>query len=122
MKKITITLTMFIILSKSAFGWDADSLHRNTVNCENGDAIGCANLGLMYVNGVNVQQDYFKAKELFVKACKLGDAEGCYNLGIAHEKGVGVRQDYSKAKELYGKACDMQYDAGCKAYADLNKR
>jgi hypothetical protein len=54
MKKIKITLTMLIILSSSTFGWDAESLHRNTINCERGDAISCANLGLMYVNGIDV--------------------------------------------------------------------
>ena len=40
--------------------------------CDNGASSGCYNLGLMYYNGTNVEQEYFKAAEAFAKACNTG--------------------------------------------------
>jgi hypothetical protein len=84
-----------------------------SIACDGGDAYGCYNLGRMYYYGEGVQEDYFKAVELFTKACDGGYARGCKNLGDMYENGEGVRQDYSKAVELFTKACDMGNAGGC---------
>jgi TPR repeat protein len=48
--------------------------------CDMGDAKGCNNLGVMYMNGLGVGKDYHKAIELYSKACNMGDVMGCINM------------------------------------------
>jgi len=55
--------------------------------CDGGDAAGCYNLGIMYMNGQGVKQDYAKAKELFGKACDMKLQSGCDGYRILNEKG-----------------------------------
>ena len=88
--------------------------------CNEGNALGCANLGAMYVTGEGIKQDYFKAVKLFQKACNGGNALGCFGLGNMYEFGLGVKQDYTKAKLFYGKGCDMGFQDGCDGYRRLN--
>ena len=45
--------------------------------CDLGDANGCNYLGVIYIKGQGVTQDYIKAKSFFDKSCKLGSSEGC---------------------------------------------
>ncbi len=85
-----------------------------TKACDGGDAIGCLELGVMYFNGEDIEQDYSKALEFYTKACDGGIAKGCSNLGLMYDKGQGMkRNDLIKAVELYGKACAGGYIKGC---------
>lgn len=66
----------------------------------------------MYYSGCYVEEDYFKAVELFEEAIKL-DEENCKalkNLAFCYRCGDGVQKDYSKAFELYKQAAE--YDDG----------
>lgn len=90
--------------------------------CDSGNADGCYNLGLLYVNGRGVKQDYQKAVKLFKKDCDSGNAEGCYNLGVSYNNGKGVKQDFYTAKQYYGKACDLGLQLGCDNYRRLNEK
>ena len=81
----------------------------------------CFNLGLMYVEGQGVRQDYHKAAELYKKACDIDHALACNNLGALYGKGQGVRQNRSIAKQYFGKACDLGDQQGCDNYKELNK-
>ncbi len=81
--------------------------------CDNGDAIGCYNLGTLYGSGLKVKQDYFMAVKFFRKACDGQISMGCYNLGVSYERGQGVQQDYTKAKELFSKACIANQAIAC---------
>ena len=89
--------------------------------CDGGDVDGCYNLGQMYIFGIGVKQNYFKAVKIYKKACDEGYAMECSNLGDMYVIGQGVKRDIFKAKEFYGKACDGGYTYGCKSYATLNK-
>ena len=40
--------------------------------CDGGNVGGCSNLGVLYGNGLSVNQDYQKAAQLFQKACDGG--------------------------------------------------
>jgi uncharacterized protein len=62
------------------------------------------NLGVQYVNGRGVTQDYAKAREWFEKAAAKDDALGMTNLGALYQNGYGVPQDYAKAREFFDKA------------------
>ena len=45
--------------------------------CESGYPEGCYNLGVFYINGIGVRQDYSTAKEYFGKACDFRLQLGC---------------------------------------------
>lgn len=90
--------------------------------CDSGYADSCGVLGILYMNGQGVKQDYNKAAELFEKACNGENAQGCYNLGFLYVKGQGVRQDYRIAKEYFGESCDLGHQNGCDTYKKLNEK
>ncbi|DAB40739.1 MAG TPA: hypothetical protein CFH81_00070 [Sulfurovum sp. UBA12169] len=81
--------------------------------CDNGEAQGCSDLGIMYRLGKGVEQDNSKAAQLFKKASSSGDATAYSNLGIMYDFGKGVKQDSFKAAKFYQKACDGGNPAGC---------
>ena len=54
-------------------------------------------LGLRYVRGEGVVQDYKQAFYWFKKAAEQGYAYAQYNLGVCHFESRGVEQDYKKA-------------------------
>ena len=85
-------------------------------------AESCYNLGVMYVEGQGVRQDYHKAAELYKKACDMKYADACNNLGVLYGKGQGVKQNRSIAKQYYGKACDLGEQMGCDNYKLLNNQ
>lgn len=63
-------------------------------------------LGIMYVNGDGVRQDYKKAQFYFVLASEKGDATAQNNLGWMYLQGLGVVQDYSKAEQYFTMAAE----------------
>ncbi len=81
--------------------------------CQSGDFKECTNLGVQYVSGKKVKQDYFKAVTLFNTACENNHSKGCYNLAIMYQNGQGTRQDYLKAAKSYKKACLNKEPKGC---------
>ena len=87
-----------------------------------GDASAQFALGVMYVNGEGVRQDYVKAREWYEKAAAQGNARAQLALGVMYVNGYGVRQDNVKAREWFGKACDNGSQIGCDGYRDLNNR
>ena len=61
-------------------------------------------LGILYYEGDEVEQDYKKAEEYFRKAAAQGNAEAQYRLGHLYYYGEGVEKNYEKAAEWYEKA------------------
>jgi TPR repeat protein len=59
------------------------------------------NLGLLYVRGTGVPQDYARAAEYFTAAVELGLPTAMTNLGVLYENGYGVELDEERAKALY---------------------
>jgi len=62
------------------------------------------NLGVSYIKGLKVTQNFIKAVELYKLAHEFGLADAAHNLGICYEKGIGVDQDIVKAKQYYEEA------------------
>ena len=92
------------------------------IACDNGEYLGCAGLGFLYVNGQGVEQNYKEAFKYHKLACDNRAYGGCNGLGILYENGQGIRQNYSIAKEHFGKACDLGAQEGCDVFADLNQK
>ena len=76
---------------------------------ERGDAIAQYNLGLMYLAGQGVNQDYGQAAKWFRKAAEQGDAPAQYNLGLIYQGGQSVKQDSVEAAMWYRKAAEQGY-------------
>lgn len=79
-------------------------------------------IGVLYVFGKGVRQDYAKANQWFEKAANQGHADAQVFLGAAYLEGRGVRQNRSTAKEWFGRACDKGDQMGCNEYRKLNEQ
>lgn len=64
------------------------------------------NLGVLYHQGLGVQQDTKKALTLYRVAAASGHAEAAYNLGIAHVEGVGVTYNPQIAAAYFERAAE----------------
>jgi TPR repeat protein len=91
----------------------ANSLFR--AGAEHGDVGSMRNLGLSYMDGLGVAQDYAIAHEWFEKAAGKGNQDAMRDLGMLYENGRGVSRDYAKAREWYEKAAEKG-DASAMAY------
>ena len=61
-------------------------------------------LGVMYLQGKEIDQNYVKAFQWLIKSAQQGDATAQFSLGIMYEQGLGVTQDYIQALEWYQKS------------------
>jgi TPR repeat protein len=58
-------------------------------------------LGVMYLNGQGVEQDYTKASEWFRKAAEKHIPQAQYKLGTLYFNGQGVPRDFERAYAWY---------------------
>ena len=68
---------------------------------EQRDAVAQYNLGLLYVKGQGVPQDYVQGRQWYEKAAAQGRADAQVNLGILYDYGRGVPLDFKKAVYWY---------------------
>ena len=88
--------------------------------CDEGNMVGCFNLGVLHMKGISgAQKDESIALKYFRKACNGGDIDGCLNAGKYYEEGEDVRQDLFKAVAFYTKACDGEDAYACMILANL---
>ena len=66
-------------------------------------------LGVMYVEGKGVEQNYDTALEYFTKSAKNDYAMAQYYMGQMYENGYGVDKNYEKAFDWYVKASEQEY-------------
>lgn len=81
--------------------------------CDSYNGRSCNYLGISYLKGNGVAQDYKKAFRIFNNLCYGAiDSEadfktlGCYNLAICYANGQGTEQDYKRAFGMFQKLCD----------------
>src|ERR1035441_824103 len=65
---------------------------------EKGDAPSQFNLGLMYVDGLGVPQDYNQALSWFERSAQQDYAKAQLNLGAMYASGKGVKRDLVAGK------------------------
>ena len=63
--------------------------------------------GVMFHDGIIVNKDHKKAKELYETAINLNNSAAMNNLGYMYQNGEGVEQDINKAKEWYEKGLSL---------------
>ncbi len=74
---------------------------------ESGNADGQTILGVMYRDGLGVNEDAVKAVLWFSKAAEQGHEYGQNNLGLMYREGHGVFKDYIKAVYWFRKAAEQ---------------
>jgi len=76
-------------------------------------------LGVLYLNGEGVAQDYGRAREFFESASLKGNLLAATNLAQLYSEGLGVEQDLEKAAELVRIASEAGVIAAQKSYASM---
>jgi TPR repeat protein len=85
---------------------------------EKGDAPSQFNLGLMYVDGLGVPQDYNQALSWFERSAQQDYAKAQLNLGAMYASGKGVKRDYIQAYKWLN-ICAAKGEQKCVAQRDL---
>lgn len=65
-------------------------------------------LGVMYLEGLGVPQDYTEAAKWYRKAADQGYADAQLNLGSMYDKGKGVLQDYTEGAKWFCKGVGLE--------------
>ncbi len=76
-----------------------------------GDATAQYQLGLLYYQGLGVEQNYDEAAHWYRSAGEQGNAHAQYSLGNMYLMGEGVSQDDARAIAWYEKAAAQGHDA-----------
>jgi TPR repeat protein len=66
-----------------------------------GNAEAQRKMGLMYEQGIGVEQDDEEAAKWFRMAAVQGNAEAQRKMGLMYEQGIGVEQDDEEAEEWF---------------------
>ena len=76
------------------------------------------NFGMDYLNGNEVERDYKKAVECFIKSAEKGFAMALNQLGKCYYEGLGIDRNEQKAIECFIKATEQE---NLDAYENLGK-
>lgn len=97
-------------------GMNAEELFSRA--CDRGWAIGCQQLGTLYVQGLGGDPpDVARAADALERGCALDDAPSCATLAIWYDRGQGVPADSARAVELMRRTCELGVLAACDATA-----
>lgn len=78
---------------------------------EQGDITAQYKLGVLYSQGIGMEQDNAKACRWYRKAAEQGDMKAQYMLGRMYYNGEGVPQDFVKARQWWEKAAAQKVAA-----------
>jgi tetratricopeptide (TPR) repeat protein len=82
---------------------------------ERGDSTGMLTLGMLYLRGAGVRQDYAAALKWWRAAAALGNIRAQNNIGVIFRDGLGVERNYDEAIKWFESAA-----ANGDAYAHRN--
>jgi TPR repeat protein len=68
-------------------------------------------LGIFYVEGKGVRQDYMEAMRWFRQAASQNDRDATYSMGVMYAAGFGVPKDEAKSAVWYRMAAEMGHSA-----------
>lgn len=71
---------------------------------EAGDREAWFVLGIEYITGTRIAQDFTRAADAFAKAAELGLVDAKYNLGVCFQRGDGRPQDFRQAAHWFMQA------------------
>ena len=74
---------------------------------EAGDVWQQYGMGILYEDGIGVEQDYEIARQYYLLAASRGQPDAFHRLGIFYEEGFGVETSMETAAAYYQKAADL---------------
>ncbi|MDO4289301.1 MAG: tetratricopeptide repeat protein [Eubacterium sp.] len=86
---------------------------------ETGDAEAMLTLGVIYYEGVNIPQDYTKAREWYERAAEAGSLWAVNNLGYCYYYGREIPVDYERAWHYFGTAAARGNHCGMYKLGDM---
>ena len=121
--RILILFLISLSLNAAEMVWDEDSANRTknvsdkeysqalvnylATHGTHGEREKQVFLGLMYLEGQGVKQDYLEASRLFKLSADQGNSNAQNNLGNLYYDGHGVKQDYQEAARLFKLSADQ---------------
>jgi TPR repeat protein len=100
----------------------ANSLQYYQELAEKGDVEAQAELGLIYLEGRGVSQNYEEALKWFRKAANHGHAGAQFRLGIMYAKGLGTSKNYDQAINWFRQAASQGYEPAKRILEALGKK
>ena len=88
---------------------------------KNGNPLAMNSLGVLYDQGLGVEQDYAESRIWYQVAIDNGSQDAFYNLGVLYAEGNGGEVDVEYAKELLGKACELGDTEACDYVKSLSE-
>jgi Sel1 repeat len=76
-------------------------------SAEKGNMDAQLKLGLIYIKGEVIPQNYKKAHEWLEKPAEQGNSSAQFNLGVMYQEGQGIPQDYAKAIYWFQKSAEQ---------------
>ena len=91
MKPVALVLACLLLFLMPADANDADTFNAMAALANKGDAEAQYHVGMMYNNGIGIQQDRSQAFAWFQKSAASNDPLGAYKLGCYYDgQGVGI--------------------------------
>lgn len=100
----------------------ADAMRLLRPQADQGQALAQNGVGVLYMNGWGVKQDFKQALEWFRLSADQGEPRGQFNLGRMCENGQGMARDPAAAARYYRLAADQNYAPAASLLASLYAR
>ncbi|WP_051261243.1 tetratricopeptide repeat protein [Desulfovibrio inopinatus] len=84
----------------------ADAAAEWRVAAQAGNSRAQHNLGVLYDEGLGVEQNALEAAKWYQQAAENGVPGAAFNLGAMYDEGYGVEQDFAEAAKWYRAAAD----------------
>ena len=110
-----LSISMTACVEASNIGVDANTQEIKE-DAEKGDTVAQYNLGVLYMNGDGVPQDYKKAIQWLTLAANKSDVKAQYNLGFIYEN---YFKDIKKAIYWYEQASNLNMPDAQNSLANL---
>lgn len=105
-KKVMIFLLLTLFMSTTVWAADVDAVK---LKAEKGDVEAQLELGLLYAQGKDVDQDFAVAKKWWDKAAEQGNAGARYYVGLMYARGDGVTKDMDQARSMWEQSAEMDH-------------
>jgi len=85
----------------------SSTIEETKLKAEKGGAESQCELGIAYMYGQGVSQDFTEAMKWFLKAAEKGNAPAQCNIGFIYANGYGVKKDWVEAFKWYQRAAEQ---------------
>lgn len=88
---------------------------------EQGESFAQAALGVLYIEGDSVPQNYAEAHKWLERAALQNEELAQFQLGVLHYRGQGVPQNVAEALRWFEKSCAAGLSEGCTMYSKIKR-